>query len=323
MFNDCQSCVLNLSTEAGGEGDATSDAAFSLPSSSHMNSEQLQLLQAGHMTPFGTTSDPATPLPQDNCSRETDCDNTQSSTNDDLRSSDPKIDQNSTNVDVSVPSTRSGLRLCSEGFDGLFDTPTPSLPPPAARKVVRKKGVPSLRKGKGKRRVVSADCDGEGCRGDGEGAIGDGEGAIGEGAIGAIGEGAIGAGEGAIGEGAIGAGEGAIGNGEGAIGEGEGDWMPTRAEVEEMEREMAEYNRNGEEDGSTEYSTDEEMGAGIQCIHVSVDMHVCKYNVNTNLTFKTQFICSVSVSKVSHFYLMHSHMHAYNLQRDVLRVKCG
>ena len=220
--------MLNLSTEETGEGDETSDAAFSLPSSSHMNSEQLQLLQTGHMTPFRTTSDPATPLPQDNCSRETDRDNTQSSTNGDLRSSDPKIDQNSTIVDVSVPSTRSGLRLCSEGFDGLFDTPTRSLPPPAAaRKVVRKKGVPlseRRRKGKGKKRVVSADSDGEGAIGDGEGAIGDGE---------------------------------------GAIGEGEGDWMPTRAEVEEMEREMAEYNGNGEkEDGSTEYSTDEEMGAG-------------------------------------------------------------
>ena len=260
--------MLNLSTEETGEGDATSDAAFSLPSSSHMNSEQLQLLQAGHMTPFGTTSDPATPLPRDNCSRETDRDNTQSSTNDDLRSRDPKIDQNSTNVDVS---TRSGLRLCSEGFDGLFDTPTPSLPPPPARKVVRKKGVPlseRRRKGKGKKRVVSADSDGEGCRGAGEGAIGEGcRGATGDGE-GAIGEGAIGNGEGAIGEGcrgAIGDGEGcrgAIGDGEGAIGDGEGDWMPTREEVEEMEREMAEYNGNGEEDGSTEYSTDEEMGAG-------------------------------------------------------------
>ena len=168
------------------------DAPFALPSSSLLTSEQQKLIQSGHMTPFGT-SELATPT-----------------TDSQQESGDGDVTQFSSE---SGPSSSAGLRLCSEGFDGLFETPTPSLSP---RKIVRKKGQGSAelvgqkkRKGKEKKSADLAD-DGDGC--------------------------------------------------DGASGEGveEGEWMVTREEVEAMEREMFEETR----EESTDYTTDEELGAG-------------------------------------------------------------
>ena len=195
-----------IRAEISGENGGVSDAMFAIPSSSTLTSEQLKLIQTGHMTPFGT-SELTTPSQQ----------------NHERSHNDPGLSQDSGNAvassSSSVPSS-SGLRLCSEGFDGLFDNPSPS-----PRKVVRKKSRVSpeqkkTKKGKEKKRTDSVDGVGDGCEG------------------------------------------------EGARGGEEGEWAPTREEVEAMEREMTEDNdwedkevEEGEE--STEYTTDEELGAGM------------------------------------------------------------
>lgn len=201
--------------ELAGEG-GVSDAMFAVPSSSMWTSEQQKLIQTGHMTPFGTSE--LTPPPQPEPSNDNDPSISRVSGGDPAPSTS------------SIPGT-SGLRLCSEGFDGLFEDPTPSLPP---RKVARKKGQVSpvtgdqkkTKKGKGKKRVEL-----------------------------------VGGGECEAGEGV-------------RVGEEGGEWVPTREEVEAMEREMTEENdwenveggeeeEEEEEEGSTEYTTDDELGAGI------------------------------------------------------------
>ena len=188
-----------------------SDALFAVPSSSSWSSEEQKLIQTGHMTPFGTSDLTTPPQP------------------------DLRVIENGTDIspDLRDPSrsslavaSSSGLRLCSEGFDGLFQDPSPSLPPRRRKsRVSPASGDRKKKKGKEKKRVGST----EGCD--------ECEGVAGEGMR------------------------------EGGV---EGEWMPTRKEVEAMEREMAEHNDwNDDEEGedeSTEYSTDEEMGAGITYI---------------------------------------------------------
>ena len=201
-----------IRAETAGENGGVSDAMFAIPSSSMLTSEQLKLIQTGHMTPFGTSELTAPPQQDQERSH-----------------NDPGLSQDSGNAvassSSSVPSS-SGLRLCSEGFDGLFDNPTPS-----PRQVVRKKSRVSpvageqkkTKKGKDKKRTDSVDGVGDGCEG-----------------------------------------EGVRGGEEGKWPE----WAPTREEVEAMEREMAEENdwedKEGEEgEDSTDYTTDEELGAGM------------------------------------------------------------
>ena len=145
--------------------------------------------------------------------------------------------------DETAPSS-SGLRLCSEGFDGLFEVQTPVPVTKSVRKKGGKGASPSdgHRKGKGKAKMKGSHVvDGE-----------EGSGVLVESRVcgGDPGEG----GREAVGE-----------DGTGELGE---DWIPTREEVEEMEKEMAEEGWGEEED--TEYTTDEEMGAGVCVLCVCV-----------------------------------------------------
>ena len=132
--------------------------------------------------------------------------------------------------------TSSGLRLCSEGFGGLFEAQTAS----ALSKPVRKKGAspPGARKkGKGKQKARDPP---QVVNGDERLSVSGRE-------------------EGGVWSGA---------SGEDWKREAGDEWMPTREEVEQLEREMAEESwreggeEEGEEEGSTEYTTDEELGAG-------------------------------------------------------------
>ena len=213
--------MISAEATTGEGGGVVNDAMFAVPSSSSSSSswssEQQKLIQSGHMTPFGT-SELTTPPP----SEQERSDNHVSWSQD--------SDVGTALTSSSLPSG-SGLRLCSEGFDGLFENLAPS-----PRKVVKKKGQVSpeeekkkTKKGKEKKRVhlVGDNGDvgdnGEGC------AVGD---------------------NGVVGDGCEG---------------GEGEWVPTREEVEAMEREMIEDNdwqEEKEDEGSTEYTTDEELGAG-------------------------------------------------------------
>lgn len=201
-------CInLGVASEEG----VVNDAAFTIPSMSSWRSEQQKLIETGHMTPFGTSDQSST--------------GSQTTTR-------AAVDglQESNDITTASGDNRSGLRLCSEGFDGLFEDQSTSL----VRKSLTKKKSLELtltkkKKGKEKKRPMSS-----------------------------------------------GAGEGVSVSGEG--GEEDGDvWMPTRDEVEQLEREMAEESgRVGgdemeggdkdDDDGSTEYTTDEELGAGtVQC----------------------------------------------------------
>ena len=187
-------------------------ASDTVPTTS-WSSEQETLIQSGHMTPFGTSDPHTTPTK--------------------AKDDEVKVSDKSNNE---TP----GLRLCSEGFDGLFESQSSVVP-------LKKKGVSPLgaqRKGKERKRSIGHHSVRE--SDDVRSEIGGG----GERSDGALGEDVRGV------------------DGEEEVGEG---WMPTREEVEEMEREMMEekndWQEEEEEDGSTEYSTDEELGAGTHTLY--------------------------------------------------------
>lgn len=148
--------------------------------------------------------------------------------------------------DEAAPSS-SGLRLCSEGFDGLFEV---QAPPVSVTKSVRKKrgkgASPSggERKGKGKAKMKGS------CVVDGE------------------------EGGDVLMERRVCGGDPGREDGTGELGE---EWIPTREEVEEMEKEMA--GEGWGEDEDTEYTTDEEMGAGG-----------CVSSQSYSFTFKLLFV---------------------------------
>ena len=167
----------------------------------------MRLIQTGQMTPFGTSNADTPSLPEER----------ERETNDGGQSS------------ASVAGSSSGLRLCSGGFDGLFEDQG------ATDKRDSSKGVSGRgRKGKEKKRPTETRSVSEVC-------------------------------EDASGEGV-----------RGKVGEEEEEWMLTRDEVEGIDRAIAEETSWREDDnecGSTEYSTDEDLGAGVYTYIVHVHVH--------------------------------------------------
>ena len=183
-------------------------------------------------------------------------------------------------LDETAPSTSSGLRLCSEGFDGLFEvrsTPTCTSGQTVRRKGLSPPGVRRKRKGK-ERSTESHVVDGDevlvksgGASGGDVREVGS-EGASGEevrevGSGGASGEDVREVKSGGASGEEVGSG-GASGEDVREVGD---EWMPTREEVEQLEREMVE--EGWEDDRSTEYTTDEELGAGTEYIHSSLTLY--------------------------------------------------
>ena len=214
----CVCVCVCVCAETNREGGVARDAAFTVPMTS-WSSDQQKLIQSGHMTPFGTSDLTTTDLVGG-------------------REGESSLEKSNETATL----TSSGLRLCSEGFGGLFDVQVPAVSSSVAR---RKGKSPQGARRKGKGRDKSREVGGEGRdRVSVEGDVC----------------------EGASGEGA---------SGEGVRGEAveEVEWIPTREEVEELEREMEEEGGWGEEededDKSTEYSTDEELGAGTLYIQIS------------------------------------------------------
>lgn len=203
--------VYTLYTETGNEGGVVSDTTFSIPSYS-WSSDQQKLIQSGHMTPFGTSDTNTAPAPQGG----------------EMETSVTEVSS------VTAAANSSGLRLCSEGFDGLFEGQSTAVNQDS-RKVLSGRG----RKGKERKRLArTPSISSEVC-------------------------------EGVSGEGV-----------RSEVGEEEEEWMLTRDEVEDIDRAIAEETgwREEEEDGSTEYSTDDELGAGIYMYKLYIRCMYCLHN---------------------------------------------
>ncbi len=251
----------------GGEdgGASVTDAAFTIPLGSQ-SSEQQRLVQCGQMTPFGSAGQEVegalrevvgAPLVGGGGVERTSEGRAQSDVVSSSsggvadypavgeRGGESLTNSESGAVEGSgVTAVSSGLRLCSEGFDGLFeDSAVPERP--AGKK--RAAGNGPGRKGKGKgraKKVLTEENENESldCSFERNGCV-----LLQE--VGAMGEFS----------------SGGVGREEEEVGSvGSDGWMPTREEVEAMEREMMEGEEEGEGEGeSTEYSTDEELGPGM------------------------------------------------------------
>ena len=178
------------------------------------------MIQQGHMTPFGTSHTESTAEGGGKGSEGKSSDSPAAVGRDGCRGGEA--------------SSSSGLRLCSEGFDGLFEVQTPPSKP--AKKMASSWSVSG--KGKGKENV----------RGSRERQLGEERREERE----------VGRGRG---------GEAEVGEGEEEKGDMEEDWIPTKEEMEWMSREVEGDWR--EDMTSTEYSTDEELGPGT-CIYMYV-----------------------------------------------------